>query len=145
MKEFELARGVKGRQALAAVLASEWYDDDYASPSGTLPHPSRGLHGPYSLSSIGLDSFERVSARSCRDALHDWAALRGPLSAEFTAKYEELVSRHLAAATTIYRLAALGPDAEHQWGRHMGEFGFLEYVIVAPRTGRVSLLVASDD
>jgi len=140
-----LDRGLKGKAALAAVLANPWYDDDYASPSGTLPDPSRGIHGPYTLSKIGLDSFERVSVRACRDAVRAWASLRGDLAPQFTAKYEELLHRHLAGATTVFRLANIGPESEHQWGRHIGEFGFLEFVIVAPGDGRVSLLVASDD
>lgn len=145
VKEFALERGLKGKAAVAAVIADAWYDDDYASPSGTLPDPSRGIHGPYRLSSIGLDSFERVSARACRDAVREWAGLRGDLSPVFTAKYEELLTRHLANATAVFRLGNLGPDAEHQWGGHIGQFGFLEFVIVAPREGRASLLVASDD
>ena len=127
------------------MLANPWYDDDYASPSGTLPDPSRGIHGPYRLSSIGVDSFERVSTRACLDAVREWAAQRGPLPADFAAKCEGLVKRHLAGATTVYQLANVGKESEHQWGRHIGEYGFLEFVIVAPSEGRVSLLVASDD
>ena len=86
-----------------------------------------------------------MSARACREAVREWAELRGELAPAFTAKYEELLSRHLANATTVFRLVNLGPDAEHQWGGHIGEFGFLEFLIVAPREGRASLLVASDD
>jgi hypothetical protein len=69
VKYFDVVSPGNHKEALAAVIANAWYDDDYASPSGALPVPSRGLHGPYSLDSIDVASFEKSSPRKCRDAV----------------------------------------------------------------------------
>jgi hypothetical protein len=145
VKHFDLVGSGSARELLTALVSDRWYDDDYASPSGALPDPSRRIHGPYSLNQVTVDSFKKVRARACFDAVAAWATQLGPLPAEFAAQWEGLVSGLLAEATAVYRLADLGPDAEHQWGRHLGAMGFLEFVVVSARTGSVALLVASDD
>ncbi|WP_411701311.1 hypothetical protein [Conyzicola sp.] len=132
------------KDIVAAVIANAWYDDDYASPSGALPEPSRGLHGPYMLDRITLASFEKSSARRCRAIVRAWAVQLGPLPDEFTVKYDSFVAHVLDAATAVYRLNVDDTD-RHRWGAHMGVLGFHEFVIVSPKSKTIALLVASDD
>jgi hypothetical protein len=145
IKHFDLTGSGPAKELLAALIADRWYDDDYASPSGALPDPSRGIHGPYSLDRIRVESFIKVSARACFEAVKEWATQFGPLPSGFAAQWEGRVHALLADATAVYRLPALGADAEHQWGGHLGTLGFHEFVIVSARTRSVALLVASDD
>ena len=145
VKYFDVVSPGNHKDALAAVIANVWYDDDYASPSGALPVPSRGLHGPYSLDSITVASFEKISPRKCRDAIRKWAALLGPLPADFTRRYEDFVGGLLADATAVFKLADLDDSARHEWDGHLGVLGFHEFVIISPKTKTVALVVASDD
>jgi hypothetical protein len=145
VKHFDLDGSGSARELLSAVISNPWYDDDYASPSGALPDPSRGIHGPYSLDRVSVESFSKVSARACFDALKKWATQLGPLPSGFVAKWEGAVTPLLAGATAVYRLRDLGPEAAHQWDGHLGALGFHEFVIVSARAKTVALLVASDD
>jgi len=133
------------KDALAAVIANPFYDDDYASPSGALPEPSRGLHGPYSLDSISVASFEKITARKCRDAIREWANRLGPLPVEFVAKYERFVGDVLDGAAAVFRLSELDDSARHQWDAHLGVLGFHEFVVISPKAKCIALMVASDD
>jgi hypothetical protein len=145
MKHFDLTGSGSAADLLGAVIANAWYDDDYASPSGALPEPSRGLHGPYLLDRITVASFTKVSPRACVEELRTWAAQLGPLPRDFASKWLAAVNGVLGGASAVYRLRPLGAAAEHQWGTHLGALGFHEFVIVSARTGSVTLLVASDD
>jgi hypothetical protein len=145
IKHFDLIGSGSARDILSAVISNPWYDDDYASPSGALPVPSRGLHGPYVLDRVSVGSFMKVSTRACFDAIEAWAGQLGPLPSAFTAKWEGLVSGLLSHASAVYRLPSLGPTAEHEWGTHLGAMGFHEFIIVSARSSSVALLVASDD
>ena len=145
IKLFDITAPGSAKEALAAVIANPWYDDDFASPSGKLPDPSRGVHGPYSLQHIAPNSFERVSARSMKDIVNTWAGLLGPLPDDFVGRYQNVVARSLEGAAAIYRLLDLGDAARHQWDAHIGEYGFHEFVIVSTRSKTVTVLVASDD
>ena len=145
IKVFDIVGPGSAREALPAVLGSVWYDDDFASPSGALPDPSRGIHGPYSLAQIGVGSFEKVSARVVRDTLREWAGQLGPLPDEFVTRYENAVAGVLHDSSTIYRLLDLGESARHQWDAHIGQYGFHEFVVVSSRSKTVTVLVASDD
>jgi hypothetical protein len=145
VKYFDVVSPGNHKEALAAVIANAWYDDDYASPSGALPVPSRGLHGPYSLDSIDVASFEKSSPRKSRDAVRKWAGLLGPLPVEFTRRYEDFMAELLADAAAVFKLTELDDTARHQWDGHLGVLGFHEFVIVSPKTNTVALVVASDD
>jgi hypothetical protein len=145
VKHFDMTGSGSARELLAKVIANPWYDDDYASPSGALPVPSRGLHGPYVLDRVTVGSFTKVSTRACFEAIKAWATQLGPLPASFAATWEGLVNGLLSDSSAVYRLPSLGPSAEHQWGSHLGAMGFHEFVIVSSRTSSVALLVASDD
>ena len=145
VKYFDVRSPGNHKEAVAAVIADPWYDDDYASPSGALPEPSRGLHGPYSLDAVSVASFEKISPRKCRDAVRKWAGLLGPLPAEFTRKYEDFLADLLADATAVFKLTELDDTARHEWDGHLGVLGFHEFVIVSPKTKTVALVVASDD
>jgi hypothetical protein len=133
------------KDILAAVIANRWYDDDYASPSGALPEPSRGLHGPYILDQISVGSFERSSARKCREVVRRWAGQLGPLPDELTARYDSFVAHVLDAATTVYEMIELDDTARHDWSGQFGVLGFHEFVVISPRSKTIALLVASDD
>ena len=126
-------------------MADPWYDDDFASPSGALPDPSNGVHGPYSLQQITASSFSEVTPRQCGDALTEWLRGHGALPAQFTAKCDRALRDLLDSASAIYQLNDLGKAAEHQWGAHLATHGFLEFVIVSAATNTVAVLVASDD
>ena len=145
IKHFDMTGRGSARDLLTAVIENPWYDDDYASPSGALPVPSRGLHGPYLLDRIAVSSFTKVSTRTCFEEIKAWATQLGLLPAGFTAKWEGVVNKLLVNATAVYRLPPLGGEAEHAWGQHLGTLGFHEFVIVSTRSGSVALLVASDD
>ena len=145
VKYFDVLSPGNHKEAVAAVIADPWYDDDYASPSGALPVPSRGLHGPYSLDAVSVASFEKISPRKCRDAVRKWAGLLGPLPAEFTRKYDDFLAGLLADATAVFKLTELDDTARHEWDGHLGVLGFHEFVIVSPKTNTVALVVASDD
>jgi hypothetical protein len=144
-KIFDVSGTASHREILAALIANAWYDDDYASPSGALPVPSRGLHGPYSLGSIGVSSFHKISPRACRDAVRTWAGALGPIPAEFTRRYEDFLAERLADATAVFRLSDLDDSARHQWDAHVGVLGFHEFVIISRTSNTVALVVASDD
>jgi len=144
-KLFDISGPASHREILAALIADPWYNDDYASPSGALPEPSRGLHGPYSLGSITVSSFQKLSPRACRGAVRTWAHALGPLPAEFTRRYEEFLEVLLADATAVFRLSDLDDSARHQWDAHLGVLGFHEFVIVSRTSKTVALVVASDD
>jgi hypothetical protein len=145
VKHFDTVGTGNHKDALAAVIANEWYNDDYASPSGALPEPSRGLHGPYSLDSISVASFEKISPRKVRDAVRKWAAALGPLPVEFVRRYEDLLTELLKDASAVFRLADLDDSARHQWDGHLGVLGFHEFVILSPSVKTIALVVASDD
>ena len=145
VKYFDIVGPGNHKDVLASVIANAWYNDDYASPSGALPVPSRGLHGPYSLDSITVDSFEKISPRKCRDAVRKWAALLGPLPADFTRRYEDFLTGLLADATAVFRLSDLDDAARHQWDGHLGLLGFHEFVVISAKTQTVAVVVASDD
>jgi hypothetical protein len=145
IKHFELTGSGSAADLLTAVIANPWYDDDYASPSGALPEPSRGLHGPYILDRVSVASFTKVSPRACFEELRTWAGQLGPLPRAFASKWQAAVNGVLGGASAVYRLQPLGATAEHQWGGHLGALGFHEFVIVSKRTASVALLVASDD
>jgi len=144
-KFFDVVGSGSHKDVIAAVIANAWYDDDYASPSGALPEPSRGLHGPYSLDSISVASFEKISPRKCRDAVRKWAGLLGPLPAEFTRRYEDFMADLLADATAVFKLTDLDDAARHEWDGHLGVLGFHEFVVISPTANTVALVVASDD
>jgi hypothetical protein len=145
IKVFDIVAPGSAKEAVAAVIANPWYDDDFASPSGKLPDPSRGVHGPYSLHHITPGSFERVSARTMKDIVTTWAGLLGPLPDDFARRCQDVVTRSLADAATIYRLLDLGDAARHQWDAHIGQYGFHEFVTVSTKAKTVTVLVASDD
>jgi len=145
VKFFAYSGSGTAKDALAAVIANPWYDDDYASPSGALPEPSRGLHGPYSLDSIDIASFEKISPRKCRDAVREWATQLGPLPAGFADKYERFVGDVLDGASAVFALVDLDDAARHQWDAHLGLLGFHEFVVVSPKSRTIALMVASDD
>lgn len=133
------------KDILAALIAHRWYDDDYASPSGALPEPSRGLHGPYSLDRISVSSFSKISARKCRDTVRTWAESLGPLPAEFTRKYDDMLAHLLTSASAVFQLTGLDDTARHRWDGHMGLLGFHEFVMISPASKTIALMVASDD
>lgn len=133
------------KDVLAALIANPWYDDDYASPSGALPEPSRGLHGPYSLASIGVASFSKVSARKSRETVRVWAQSLGPLPDGFARKYDDLMVQLLGAASAIFQLSVLDASARHRWNGQLGATGFHEFVVISPASKTVALIVASDD
>ena len=145
VKFFDVAEAGSHKDALAAVIGNVWYDDDYASPSGALPVPSRGLHGPFQLDKITVGSFEKISPRKCRDAVRKWAGLLGPLPEEFTDKYERFLNEVLADASAVFKLGDLDDTARHRWDGHLGVLGFHEFVVISPKTKTIALMVASDD
>jgi hypothetical protein len=133
------------KDILAAVIANRWYDDDYASPSGALPEPSRGLHGPYVLDRISVASFERTTPRKCRESVRRWANQLGPLPHELTARYDSFVAHVVDAAAAVYELPELDDTARHNWAGQFGVLGFHEFVVISPKSKTIALLVASDD
>ena len=145
IKVFDITSPGPAKEAVPAVIANPWYDDDFASPSGTLPDPSRGVHGPYSLQHIGVASFERVHARTMLEIVNTWAALLGELPETFVRRYQGVLARTVADSAAIYRLLDLGEAARHQWDAHIGQYGFHEFVIVSTKSQTVTVLVASDD
>ncbi|WP_188511525.1 hypothetical protein [Conyzicola nivalis] len=133
------------KDVLAAVIANPWYNDDYASPSGALPEPSRGLHGPFRLDHITVGSFDKSSARKCRETVRTWAGQLGPLPKELTVKYDSFVAHVLEGASAVFRLTDLDDTARHPWGGQLGVLGFHEFVVISPKSKTIALLVASDD
>jgi hypothetical protein len=133
------------KDILAAVIANPWYNDDYASPSGALPEPSRGVHGPYKLDQIAVESFVKSSARKCRETVRSWANQLGPVPAELTTMYDSFVAQVLDASTGVYELPELDDTARHPWGGQLGVLGFHEFVVISPKSKTIALLVASDD
>ena len=145
VKTFEPKKSRGNLDTLAALIENPWYDDDYASPSGALPTPSPGVHGPYRLDAITPHSFEEVSTRACSAAVTAWADQLGPLPTAFAARYSHILQSLLLDSRLVYRLRDLGPAALHGRNDHLGALGFLEFVIASKSSNKVTLLVASDD
>ncbi|MCU1425421.1 MAG: hypothetical protein JWM51_1712 [Microbacteriaceae bacterium] len=145
IKTFDVPKLAPRKVLLDCVITHAWYDDDYASPSGALPEPSRGIHGPYALDKIRVSDFTEVSRSRCFEEITAWANQLGPLPADFVDRYQGRLSSLLAGATAIYRLADLGSDAEHKWGGHLGTMGFIEFIVVSATSSSLAILVASDD
>jgi hypothetical protein len=143
IKTFDVPKIAPRKTLLAAVITHPWYDDDYASPSGALPDPSRGIHGPYALDRISVSDFREVSPASCLDEITAWANHLGPLPAAFVERYRDRLAVLLSGAVAVYRLDDLGKGAEHKWGGHLGSMGFYEYIVVSADS--LAIIVASDD
>lgn len=74
-----------------------------------------------------------------------WANYDFLLPESATAAFEQYVFPPIRTANNIYQLADLRATAEHDWGYVVGFSGFHEFVAINGDTGRVALIVASDD
>jgi hypothetical protein len=141
LKRFCLPRTARSdTQILDALIRHVQFRDDYAG-GGVDPVGTR--HGPYWLDRISVDAYELVDETRATCVLHVWASQYGELSQTLKVALERDVHSLVRAATSRYRLMALGEDALHDWGGVHCEFH--ELVVIDRSTNSLALIVAADD
>lgn len=141
LKRFRLSRTAwSDAQILEALIRHDQFRDDYAG-GGVDPVGTR--HGPYWLDRISVDAYEPVDETTATRVLHGWASQYGELPGTLKATLERDVYPLVRAATSRYRLKALGAYALHDWGGVHGEFH--ELVVIDRAISSSALIVAADD
>jgi hypothetical protein len=141
LKRFCLARPAgSDMQILDALIRHDHFRDDYAG-GGVEPEGTR--HGPYWLDRISAHAYELIDETAATYVLDAWAGQYGELPHALKAALERDVHSVVHAATSRYRLKALGEGALHDWGGVHLEFH--ELVVIDRRTSTLALIVAADD
>jgi hypothetical protein len=141
VKRFRLPRQAQSdTQVLDALIRHGHFRDDYAG-GGVDPGGTR--HGPYWLDRVSVDAYELVDETTATYALHAWAGQYGELPQALKVALERDVHSLVRAATSRYRLKALGEGALHDWGGVHGEFH--ELVMINRGTSSLALIVTADD
>lgn len=141
LKRFRLPPVAASDERLVnALIRHDQFRDDYA---GGGVDPGGVRHGPYWLDRVTGDAYEPVDERTAIDELHVWARQYGDLPPTLDATLERDVYPPVRAATSRYRLKALGEDAHHDWGFVHDEFH--ELVVIDRDSTSMALLVAADD
>jgi hypothetical protein len=141
LKRFSLHGPVQSdTQILNALVGHVYFRDDYAG-GGVDPVGTR--HGPYWLDRISADAYEPVDETTATYILESWAGQYGELPRALKAALGRNVHSLVRAATSRYRLKALGEAALHDWGGVHGEFH--ELVVIDRTSGTLALIVAADD
>ena len=141
LKRFCLVRPAQSdMQILDALIRHDHFRDDYAG-GGVEPEGTR--HGPYWLDRISADGYELIDETTATYVLDAWAGLYGELPHALKAALERDVHSLVRAATSRYRLKALGEGALHDWGGVHLEFH--EFAVIDRATSSVALIVAADD
>lgn len=133
---------IDDQAALRLLLRHVRYRDSYA---GTGDKDMVTLHGPYRLDAISIDSFTPADPASAEATLGAWAEEYWALDEAARDWLERELYPRVRNATSCYRLADLGEDAQHDWGWVLGKTGFHELVVVDRVAGSLALVVASDD
>jgi hypothetical protein len=146
VKHFALRpSGCRADEALGTLIAHVRFRDSYADED-SYEHDSVSIHGPYELASIGVASYEPVSADVARETLESFVMLYGGGAADDADRMKvmtTITSPVLDAADEIYRLRDLGDAARHEWGWVVRDF--TELVAIDRSAGRLSLIVAAQD
>ncbi|NYJ36316.1 hypothetical protein [Nocardiopsis aegyptia] len=141
IKHLRLPAGPVGdRDLLAALIGHEQFRDAYA---GAGVHPDETRHGSYWLSLVTPDVYETVSREKSAHVLREWVNQYGDVPADLAAELEREVFDRVRRADHVFYLNGLGEEAFHDWGGVHDQFH--EFVITDRSTGRITLLVATDD
>lgn len=147
---FSLATAQDDRAMLTSLIASPGYAHDYASPfdpDAAVTEPA--IHGRWWRSSIAAESFEECTAADAESTLQGWADQQEWTDGDF--RQSPSIQRRLRdvypllRAGALYRLVNPGAESEHEYGSVTGGMGFHEFVVIDRSSGRVHVVVASDD
>lgn len=143
VKLFALPANTDDREVLQLSIRHVRYRDSYASSEFK---DSQTIHGPYWLNAITPESFSPVSAADAETLIRTWAEYSVPLTDGDREAMEREVYARIRGASSCYQFADLRETAEHEWGSSVGSnTAFYEFVLIERDTGRVELVVASDD
>jgi hypothetical protein len=135
---------------LAALIASDGYVHDYASPfDADHPVTEPAVHGRWWRSSIRADLFERSTGPDAESVIQAWAddqdwtdpGFRQPPEAQGRLQHIYALLRSGA----LYRLRNPGSEHEHEYGFVTGGMGFHEFVVIDRSNRKAHVVVASDD
>jgi hypothetical protein len=145
LREFNLPadESIGDRDVLTALVANRHYRGSFV---GTGDGDST-IHGPYQVQAITADSFIPVSAADAESLLRAWAEYTSALPEAVRTAIERDVYPRINAATAVYRLPTLPPEArETEWRLALGNAtGFHEFVLIDRASSVVTLLIATDD
>ncbi len=102
-----------------------------ADPATRLPvETTPPVHGPYLMSAIDTQSFERLAPDDARRRLEDWIAYDGDdvPSPQQVEGDLAAVLRHLSSAPFVAKLKDLGADNQHDYGYTVDPF--IEFIAV---------------
>lgn len=125
---------------LRALIGDRRFVDDYAG--GGLETAGQ-IHGPYQLSLVSVEAYERIDATSAVAVIEGWARQYGSVPADLDKALKGEVYALISSAASCYQLKALGNGAFHDWGGVHTQFH--EFVAIDRVAGTLALIVAADD
>lgn len=150
LTHFAIEAAQNDRSLLRSLIASPGYAHDYASPfdpDGEVQQSA--VHGRWWREAIHPALFAPCTPQDAEVLLYAWAdeqrwAQPGDRQPpRIRARLEAVVK--LLRSERLYRLNNPGADAEHEYGFVTGSLGFYEFVVIDRASGRLHLVVASDD
>jgi hypothetical protein len=139
---FAFPTAIDDAAVMGLLIRHVRYRHGYANPEY---RDAKIIHGPYWLEAISVESFSPVSPVSAEALITTWANYDAAVPASDYPVLDKQVYGPIRDASSVYQLADLRETAEHDWGYVVGLTGFHEFVVINSHTGRLTLIVASDD
>lgn len=145
VRQFTMPIGevVDDSEVLALLIQNRYYRGSFVGTGDG----DTTIHGPYQVAAITPERFVLVDASTAEALIRSWAEYAAPLPEGPRAEMEQQVYPPIRAASSIYQLPQLPPEAaETEWRLGIGVCtGFHEFVAIDRPGGTVTLVMATDD
>lgn len=146
VRQFTMLAGdhvVDDSEVLALLIQNRYYRGSFVGTGDG----DTTIHGPYQVAAITPERFVPVGASDAEALIRSWAEYAAPLPEGPRGEMEQQVYPRIRAASSIYQLPQLPPEAaETEWRLGIGVCtGFHEFVAIDRPGGTVTLVMATDD